>query len=268
MNLEILEYAPEEKSKFPPILFIHGAFHGAWCWKENFLPYFSSKGFLSYALSLRGHGESEGLEALHSFSLQDYVEDVMEVMVLLKNKPILVGHSMGGAIVQKILQLHPDKIEGVILMASVPHNGMFKDSLKLSFTNFRESINLFLFSQGKRKKCPVNVFFSKDLPNEKKDEYVRLLQPESKKASGDLNRKIISKSISTKVPVLVLGSKKEWFFSEKTTLSIGEHYKTKPVFFPNMSHDMMLDPNWKTVADQIIKFLDESVFQSEEGEEK
>lgn len=84
MKLEVLEYLSEINQGESPLLFLHGAYHGAWCWKENFLPYFSSKGFTYYALSLRGHGESEGREKLHSFSLKDYMEDVLETLLILK----------------------------------------------------------------------------------------------------------------------------------------------------------------------------------------
>ncbi len=42
----------------PPLLFIHGAWHGAWCWDEHFLDFFANNGFHAVALSLRGHGNS------------------------------------------------------------------------------------------------------------------------------------------------------------------------------------------------------------------
>jgi hypothetical protein len=39
----------------PPILFLHGAAHGAWCWAEHFLPWFAGRGCECHALSFRGH---------------------------------------------------------------------------------------------------------------------------------------------------------------------------------------------------------------------
>lgn len=258
MKLEILEYLPQRRNtKETPLLFVHGANHGAWCWKENFLPYFSSKGFPSYALSLRGHGESEGRERLHLFSLKDYMDDVIKTMLLFKkNKPVLIGHSMGGAIVQKILHLHPDKIRALVLIASVPPNGMLKDQLRLYFTNILDFTQMFLSNDGRRKaKFAAKVFFSKELPVRKRDEFIRFLQPESRKAKKDLLKKIVPKPINLSVPVLVLGSKRDLTLSERTTIYIGKSYKTEPVIFPNISHDMMLDPNWQLVADQILAFL-------------
>ena len=39
----------------PPLLFLHGSAHAAWCWAEHFLPHFAAAGYDAYALSLRGH---------------------------------------------------------------------------------------------------------------------------------------------------------------------------------------------------------------------
>ncbi len=263
MKLELLKYLPESESKVNSILFIHGANHGAWCWKENFLPYFSSKGFPSYAASLRGHGESEGREGLDSFSLNDYVEDILDIINTLKIKPVLVGHSMGGALVQRILHLHQDKIKGAVLMASAPQEGMSKVYLRLLFTKFKEFSRFESINKGEKEKFPSRVFFSKELPEEKMKRYKELLQPESTRAAKGLVKRAVPKSVSLKVPILVLGSKADWFFTEKNTISIGKAYNTEPVIFSGMSHDMMLDPNWRMAADRIIDFLNKSVSERE-----
>src|SRR5476649_2140141 len=65
-RLEVLSRAPTTSRNAPPLLFVHGAWHGAWCWDEHFLGYFSKRGFSAHAVSLLGHGESEGKERLRS----------------------------------------------------------------------------------------------------------------------------------------------------------------------------------------------------------
>lgn len=268
MKLEILEYLPEVNSELPPLIFIHGANHGAWCWQEHFLPYFFSKGFPCYALSFRGHGGSEGHEKLHSFSLADYMDDVLETMKFLKNKPVLIGHSMGGAVVQKLLHLYPDKIIAAVLIASIPPNGMLRDLSRLIFTRFKDITQMVLFLRGKSRNFPGGIFFSEKLPVEKTERFVRLLQPESTKARNDFCGQIVPAFLSTNVPMLVLGSRTDWFFPEKTTIHIGKAYNAKTVIFPFMCHDMMLDPNWKMVADQILVFLNEVVVKGEKKNKK
>ncbi len=255
MELEILKYLPEKEQEGRPILFVHGAHHGAWCWKEHFLPYFSSKGFSALALSLRGHGGSKGYENLHSFSLDDYVEDVLEVMSSIEGKLILVGHSMGGAVVQRILHYHPEKVEIAVLMASVSHKGMVKDMLRVAVTNLRVVLQMIKFNKGEDVIFPPKVFFSKKLPEEERNRYLNLLQPESDKARNNMFKPIVPLPVSTKIPVLVIGSKKDWYFPDKTARGIARAYGTEAVIFPDISHDMMLDPGWKAVADRMLEFF-------------
>jgi len=105
-NLEVIGSEPKSNPKPSPILFVHGMFQGAWAWTEKFMPYFSQHGYAAYALSLRGHGKSENKGAMRWVRLKDYVEDVAQVAQSFQTAPILVGHSMGGMIVQKYLETH------------------------------------------------------------------------------------------------------------------------------------------------------------------
>ena len=62
MKLEtiVMEPSPSNASQDNPILlFVHGSYHGAWCWAELFQPYFSKLGYKSVAISLRGQGKSD-----------------------------------------------------------------------------------------------------------------------------------------------------------------------------------------------------------------
>ena len=79
-ELEVISRAPAGPAHETPLLFIHGAYTGAWCWDEYFLAHFASLGYTSYAVSLSGHGKSRGRAYLDSFSIADYVEDVAEVV--------------------------------------------------------------------------------------------------------------------------------------------------------------------------------------------
>lgn len=73
--------------------------------------------------------------------------------------------------------------------------------------------------------------------------FIEELQPEFAEARNTIHRKIVSKPISNKVPMLVISSMKDYVFSEKIALGIGKYYKGKMVVFPQNSYDMMLDPN-------------------------
>ena len=72
MNLEIVSRYPVTNRHQVPLLFIHGALHGAWCWDVHFLNYFAQHGYASHAVNLRGHGNSDGREALRWARIADF----------------------------------------------------------------------------------------------------------------------------------------------------------------------------------------------------
>lgn len=96
-GIYIKEAVPEESKFKTPLIFIHGAFGGAFVWNK-FLKYFVDKGFKCYSLSLRGHRLSKEIN-LEGITLEDYVSDLKLLTDYFEFKePILVGHSMGGLI--------------------------------------------------------------------------------------------------------------------------------------------------------------------------
>ena len=76
MKLEMISKVPPINPQPTPLLFVHGAWHGAWCWDVHFLDYFAQHGFAAHAVSLRGHGNSEGRSKLRGTRIADYVQDV------------------------------------------------------------------------------------------------------------------------------------------------------------------------------------------------
>ncbi len=63
--LEVIEKGSSTPAHPTPLLFVHGGWHGAWCW-SNFLNYFADAGYRAVALSLRGHGASPAAKALRA----------------------------------------------------------------------------------------------------------------------------------------------------------------------------------------------------------
>jgi pimeloyl-ACP methyl ester carboxylesterase len=106
-GLEVFSCLPSRKTGKPALLFVHGAFAGGWMWTETFMPFLAEAGYPCYALSLRGHGGSTGGEQINWHSIGDYVDDVKTVVDWLDEPPVLIGHSMGGFIVQKYLEHRP-----------------------------------------------------------------------------------------------------------------------------------------------------------------
>lgn len=256
MRLEI-QKDESHVTRDTPIVFVHGAWHGAWCW-ENFLPHFARAGYASYALSLRGHGSSEGREGLRWHSAaQGYVADVTQVVAELGRPPVLVGHSMGGYVVQKYLETHT--AAAGVLMASVPVSGIKGFAiratrrhpwlaLKAQFTlNTRHLVGTRALAQ--------EAFFSASVPAEEVARHFARLQPESFRTQLETLLFNLPKPQRVRTPMLVLAAADDTIFSVAEEQETARAYGTEVVVFPGMAHDMMLEPGWETVAQRIQSWL-------------
>src|SRR4051794_4678303 len=77
-----------------PIVLVHGAFHGAWCWAA-LQTELDRLGVPSYAIDLPGHGASTApLEDLHGDA-----DAVARLLEAIDDEVVLVGHSYGGAVI-------------------------------------------------------------------------------------------------------------------------------------------------------------------------
>jgi len=121
-NLEIRSRLPERANAGSPLLFVHGGYCDAWCWEPYFLPWFAARGYPAYALSLRGHGASGGRESLFVAGIDDYAVDVARVAGKLPSRPVLIGHSMGAAVVERLIAAGP--VRAAALFAPVPPGGL------------------------------------------------------------------------------------------------------------------------------------------------
>src|SRR5208282_4475099 len=121
-RLEVVGAGNLWRHRDPVILFVHGAFGGAWMWQEHFLRYFRKSGRSVYALSLRGHGRSKGRDQIQSWRFSDYIDDVRCVIEKIGAPIVVVGHSLGGLIVQRLIGRVP--MRAVVLLASAPPEGI------------------------------------------------------------------------------------------------------------------------------------------------
>ena len=259
MNLEILKQEAVSDAHPTPILFVHGMWHGAWCWAEHFLPYFAQHGYVSHALSLRGHGGSEGRDRLRWTSLADYVSDVLQVVKQFERPPVLVGHSMGGMIIQKYLE--SNGAAAAVLLASAPPQGVLGATVRIGFRHplafMRANATLSMYPVVGTPELAREAFFSADMPEEKVRGYYSRLQDESYRAYLDMMGLSLPRPKRVKTPMLVLGAADDGIIIPKEVEATAQAYGTKAEVFPGMAHDMMLEDGWRKVAQRILGWLDE-----------
>ena len=240
------------------ILFVHGAWHAAWCW-ENFLPYFADRGYAAYAVSLRGHGASEGRDGLRWHSASDYVADIDQVIQTFPQPPILVGHSMGGYVVQKYLETH--QATAGILLASAPVSGLFgfiiRFGLRHPWPLLKSQLLLDYWPLIETPELAQDAFFSPQMSAAEIARHFTRLQPESLRVVFEMTLLNLPRPNRVKTPMLVLAAENDRVFSVAEEQATAIAYGTEAVVFPDMAHDMMLEPNWQQVADRILDWLRE-----------
>ncbi|MTV37206.1 alpha/beta hydrolase [Duganella radicis] len=126
----------------PTFVFVHGAWHGGWCWSEV-ARLLAERGYQSVMLDLPGHGldarfptaytarpQNVGALAvevspLATLTLNDYRDSALKVIRALvaagSGPVVLVGHSLGGATLSAVAEAEPSLIRRLVyLTAFVP----------------------------------------------------------------------------------------------------------------------------------------------------
>ncbi|MDH5655336.1 MAG: lysophospholipase [Spirochaetia bacterium] len=259
-KLEIIQSGPKRKTKKPPLLFIHGMFHGAWCWKEHFMPYFSKQGYTCYAVSLRGHGKSEGKETVWRATVNDYLKDIHraaeQILRETGKHPVLIGHSMGGILSQLYIEKYP--AAGCVLLASVPPWGLMPVTLRvikktpLLFLKINLKLNMFEFV-----KTPAlfkKAFFYA-ISNRKIIKYHKLISNDSYLAFMQLIFYKFSSPSKISIPVAVFGGEKDSLLPTPGINGTAKAYKSEAEIFQNMGHELMLEDGHENVATSIYNWL-------------
>ncbi|MBP5856673.1 alpha/beta fold hydrolase [Marivibrio halodurans] len=250
-----------------PLLFLHGAFAGAWCWSESFLPGFATQGWDCTAFSFRGHGESGGRSTLDEFGIADYVRDLSSVIADMDRPPILVGHSMGGFVAMRYLQeAGPARVAGLALLASVPPGGLWGASL--SMMTFQPNL-FYEISQiqgghpsATNLRTLKTALFTPDTPDGAAAIYYARMNGESRRAVLELNStaRIDAAAIAGLVPTLVLGAEKDALIPPAYVRATGRALGSRADILPGIGHGMMLGRDAHVTAGRLARWLAECGF--------
>lgn len=255
--LEVIDKGSLTDTHPVPLLFVHGAWHGAWCWDEHFLNFFADKGYRAVAPNLRGHGNSPSDKPLRSCSVADFVADIATVADSLPTPPVIIGHSMGGLFVQRYLETHAGPAG--VLLSSMPPQGNLGATLRW----LRESPVQFVKIAITGRSLPhISTpaaarakFFSAATPEEDVVKYAARLQEGSARLAFDCLVLSLPRPKRVTTPLLVLGADEDGAHTRAEVLATARAYHTDAEFFPAMGHDMMLEPGWRAVAERIDSWL-------------
>jgi pimeloyl-ACP methyl ester carboxylesterase len=129
-GIERIVYTPKQRRFETPLLFQHGMWHGAWCW-QPWQELFAGWGWESIAVSLPGHAGSPEQRPIRLCTLDYYLGFLKAEIDRLPLRPVLVGHSMGGALAQWYFRYVGQALPAAVLVAPwVSHNAA-RDALWL-----------------------------------------------------------------------------------------------------------------------------------------
>ena len=129
----------------PTLVMVHGAGGRAQIWQNQIV--LLEKTINALALDLPGHGNTAGSGRSH---ISEYAQWLVDMMKKVFDFPVfLMGHSMGGAIVQEVALTSPRRLAGIILVgtgARLKVAPMFLDGLLDNFEQTLEAVIGFAYA--------------------------------------------------------------------------------------------------------------------------
>jgi pimeloyl-ACP methyl ester carboxylesterase len=249
------------------VLFITGAFVGNNCW-DDWRAYFEEKGYKTLAPAWPHKDDtpeclrnSQPNAAIASNRLAALTDHFAAIANQLPEKPVLIGHSIGGLIVQLLLQ-RGSGTAGVAIH-SVPPKGIM--TFKLSFLRAGWQALGFFTSTRKSYLMSFKTWqyaFANGMDFEsQKDAYYRYAIPESKLVVRDTLSDAAKIDFGkTRPPLLLISGADDHSIPASLNYTNYKKYRknhsvTDYRSFPGRNHLVLAQPSWKENADHILTWL-------------
>jgi pimeloyl-ACP methyl ester carboxylesterase len=247
-RLELVERQPAHDEGRTPVLFVHGLGHGAWCW-EHWLEATAEAGRPAYAVSLRGHAGSEG--RLRTSLLGHYVDDVVRTATSLGRPAVLVGHSMGGLVVQRALARYA--APAAVLVSPVPAHPAVAALMHVARQHPTDALRI--LAGGSLPLRPEYLF--RELPPAEAQRHTDRCSGESPLVQYQLVMHAPSRRPLGRPPVLLLATPDDNLVPVRGMRATAARYGAEVREFPGMGHDLMLDARWREPLDAMLGWLHE-----------
>jgi non-heme chloroperoxidase len=264
-----------ENTMTETIVMIHGMWGGGWNW-ENYQKFFEGKGYHCITPTLRLHDvdpKAPPHPRLGNTSLLDYVEDLEKEIRKLDTLPILMGHSMGGLLVQ-ILGSR-GLARALVLLAPAPPLGI----MVLKPSVIRGNLSLLLkwgfWRKPMRQTFAEAAYSTMNLLTEKEQKrlYDRYVY-ESGRAAWEigfwfLDRKGAAKVDASRVtcPVLVIAGAQDRIMPASVVRKTARKYKAVATYreLPNHAHWLIVESGWQEIAEYISDWLNQVLTKASES---
>lgn len=246
------------------ILMIHGMWGGGWYW-QPLKEYLEAQGYECIAPDLRYHDMKPGETPdarLGTLSLIDYVDDLEVLIKTLPQKPIVIGHSMGGLIAQKLAER--DLVDTLILACPAPPD----DIVAISWGAFKSFLPLILtpnFWKLPHKPSFNNVVESSFqlIPENRRREYYDQLVFESGWVAVEIALPFLDKHNAAKVVAskvtcrtLVFSAEHDRLTPAKVVRKVADKYPQADYHcFTGQTHWVIAEQGWEVCGQYIRDWL-------------
>ena len=251
------------------IFMIHGMWQGPWCW-DNYSGFFQARGYRCIPATLRHHDmdpQATPPPQLGTTSLLDYAGDLEEEIRQLDEKPIVMGHSMGGFLAQ-VLGSRGLATALVVLTPAAPAGIMaVKPSVIRSFWSVLSKWGF--WRKPVRQSFEGAEYATLHLlsPEERRQVYDKCAY-ESGRAVSELGLWLLDPSGASRVdepqvtcPVLVVGGAEDRITPVSITRQIAEKYSSVCTYkkFADHAHYVLAEPGWEEIAAYVYGWLEQSL---------
>lgn len=255
----------------PPVIAIHGMWARSARW-VNFGKFFTENGFLFVAPTLRYHYLNNACDAnLGTTSVLDHVSDILEFIDLIKRHykinvpPIVMGHSMGGLIAQKVAE--ETELSGLILINSAWPQGI-KAKLNLLY-RLRTLRYIFQILRSKPFKISyklASTYVMNNIPkSERRGLYDKFVHESGRSAREILLGRIAVDETKINCPVLVVGCSKDRIVPSSVAIdlftkyyNIGKHNRFLKLL-QQFAHWPQYEEGWKDFASELLLWIHREV---------
>ncbi len=258
-----------QNSQTKTIVFIHGLFQNSYSW-EQWTTYFRALGYTVYTPSFPYHeGEPKLLNQhtnpnLVNLEFEEVLDSMTNFVNRLPEKPIIIGHSIGGLLTQKLVEAGKAKMG--ITLASANPRGISVSDWKYIRSNFR-MVNPF---RNRNKVCtpPMKwfnyTFFNTLSDSMAKEAHFNYFVPESRKIAKSSTYKGLEIDFNKPhAPMLFISGEKDNdlppslifknYKAYQDSTSVREYYE-----FPNKSHFIVGEPGWEDVAKYVAVWIEKN----------
>jgi non-heme chloroperoxidase len=244
--------APPAAGTAGRLLLVHGMWGGSWYW-SHWLRRFAAGGWDAWALNLRGHHGSHPGTAVDGLGIDDYVEDVARCVAELGDVAV-IGHSMGGLLVQKLAVR--TRLRAAVFLTSAPPRGIVALRGPALARLWRYTGSLVTGRGFLPTPADARALLFNALPPDLARDACARLVPESGRAAREVALGLVAVDAArVRCPVLVVGAGLDRITPLATQRRIATRYGGELRVWPGHAHMPMLEDGWETAADALLGWL-------------